>query len=415
MKFKIINIINHPPAYEEYSDKPRPATNWDTPDGNWVGIWGYDWADQISAEIIKISNKFDCEVWQPDLRADKIYSHTFENGLVHRMFPAINREKDIFSPLMISQLLSIPQKDIIFLLTPPAYDPFSLNIYCNLTKSRNLFIIATHLGEFRLPIFEFFKLRKRITRYWDILKIHFAFKKGLQSIDGIIYINNKWIKYLTKIYRGPVRLIPCGVDFVKWNKGDKKSSRFKLKLPFEKKIFLTSSRLLGIKQIDILLKVFNSVHCEKDYLLVIAGHGTRSYEEYLRQIAKPLIEQNKVLFAGYVAEDELVLYYQAADFFIHTSMTEGSPVSVQKAFACELPVITTDVGYTAEILKVNNAGVVLPIKEYKEWKSVIQDSLNGKIVKTLDMQVAFNNFAWQKIADNYINFIDLVRENAISK
>jgi hypothetical protein len=35
---KLIHIINHPPAYEEYEDKPRPAINRDTPNGNWVGI-----------------------------------------------------------------------------------------------------------------------------------------------------------------------------------------------------------------------------------------------------------------------------------------------------------------------------------------------------------------------------------------
>jgi len=52
---KIIHIMNHPPAYEEYADKPRPAINWDTPNGSWVGIWGYDWSDQLASEILKCS------------------------------------------------------------------------------------------------------------------------------------------------------------------------------------------------------------------------------------------------------------------------------------------------------------------------------------------------------------------------
>ena len=53
-----------------------------------MGSWGYDWPDIIGNEVLKITDEFDYEVWQPDLRADKIYSHRFENGLVHKLFPA---------------------------------------------------------------------------------------------------------------------------------------------------------------------------------------------------------------------------------------------------------------------------------------------------------------------------------------
>ncbi len=46
--------MNHAPAYVEYENKPRPTVNWDTPTGSWVGIWGYDWSDQIASEILKV-------------------------------------------------------------------------------------------------------------------------------------------------------------------------------------------------------------------------------------------------------------------------------------------------------------------------------------------------------------------------
>ena len=88
---KVIHIMNHPPTYEEHANKPRPSINWDTPINGWVGIWGYDWSDQLASEILKVTNEFEHETWQPDLRADKIYSHTFENGLTQRMFPAVEK------------------------------------------------------------------------------------------------------------------------------------------------------------------------------------------------------------------------------------------------------------------------------------------------------------------------------------
>jgi len=70
-----------------------------------VGIWGHDWSDQLATEILKLTDEFEYEVWQPDLRADKIYSHTFKNGLTHRMFPAYQKtNKEIISPKMLTFL-----------------------------------------------------------------------------------------------------------------------------------------------------------------------------------------------------------------------------------------------------------------------------------------------------------------------
>ena len=105
MKPKIINILQHPPAYEMYSNGLKPEINWNTPDGQWVGIAGYDWPNQLGNEVLKLTNEFDYEVWQPDLRADKIYSHTFDNGLMHRLFPA-NKKNVRFGLRIISRFSS---------------------------------------------------------------------------------------------------------------------------------------------------------------------------------------------------------------------------------------------------------------------------------------------------------------------
>jgi hypothetical protein len=87
MKLKVINIVNHPPAYEGHRDRPRPKINWDTPNGSWVGIWGYEWHDIIGNNTLSVADDIEYEVWQPDQRADRIYQHTFETGLVHKIIP----------------------------------------------------------------------------------------------------------------------------------------------------------------------------------------------------------------------------------------------------------------------------------------------------------------------------------------
>ena len=109
---KVINIMSHTPPYDLYWRGPRPNINWDTARGTWVGIWGYDWADLVGTEVLKIDGNIDYEVWQPDLRVDRIYSYKFASGLVHRLFPARQRkrmngfrmQKYVVSPSIVSCL-----------------------------------------------------------------------------------------------------------------------------------------------------------------------------------------------------------------------------------------------------------------------------------------------------------------------
>ncbi len=108
-KLRIINIMNHEPNYVAFSDKPRPEVNWDVPKRSWVGIWGYEWQDLIGNYVLKRHRDVQYEVWQPDYRADKVYSHTFDNGLVHKNFPA----RKVLFPFGLKLRKAIFSKDII--------------------------------------------------------------------------------------------------------------------------------------------------------------------------------------------------------------------------------------------------------------------------------------------------------------
>jgi len=112
MKIKVINIVNHAPAYDGHRGKPRPEINWDVPNGSWVGIWGYEWHDIIGNKVLAVADDIEYEVWQPDKRADKIYEHTFKSGLVHKLFPAMDKKfihglhvrTDIYSEILMEEL-----------------------------------------------------------------------------------------------------------------------------------------------------------------------------------------------------------------------------------------------------------------------------------------------------------------------
>ncbi len=194
-----------------------------------------------------------------------------------------------------------------------------------------------------------------------------------------------------------------GVDFNRWIKKDKKSCRRKLNLPIDKMIFFSSSRLNALKQVDKFIQVLNKFAGEYDFLYLVSGHGKREYESFLQQQASPLILKNQIKFIGYVSEEELLDYYNASDLFVLTSLSEGSPVGVQKAFACGTPVFTTNVGYTAELLEKYNEGLVCEKNNYDEWGKKIKEILIGEMPKPFDIMRAKEYFDWQNIGNQFLN------------
>ncbi len=67
-----------------------------------------------------------------------------------------------------------------------------------------------------------------------------------------------------------------------------------------------------------------------------------------RAVALLARQDVKLLTASNVPHSEMPLYLNAADVLLLTSRHEGSPTIVKEALACNLPVVSTDVGDVRE-------------------------------------------------------------------
>jgi glycosyltransferase involved in cell wall biosynthesis len=118
-------------------------------------------------------------------------------------------------------------------------------------------------------------------------------------------------------------IIPCGIDMQVFRPYDRATARVRLGLPLRKKLVLFP---------------FDPQRKIKRYELARAA---------VNRLGDPDIQ---LLTVGGKPNEEMPWYYSAADVMILSSESEGSPTSVKEALACNLPVVSTEVGDVREIM-----------------------------------------------------------------
>lgn len=186
--------------------------------------------------------------------------------------------------------------------------------------------------------------------------------------DGAVFQLPKVAEYYSMV-KGPTAVIPNPVVPV---------SEDVVLQPFEKreKVIASVGRLdVFQKRQDILFKAFAKFLGEHpDYTLKLYGDGPD--ESKLRELAKTLGIQDKVVFAGVTSHVHQVL--SQARFFVLASDFEGIPNALLEAMSIGLPCIST---------KCRPGGAEL----------LIQDGINGLLVSTNDVDAMCD--AMQKMTD----------------
>lgn len=79
-----------------------------------------------------------------------------------------------------------------------------------------------------------------------------------------------------------------------------------------------------------------------------------------------------------VANEQMPLYFNAADVLVLTSRSEGSPTCIKEALACEVPVVSVDVGDAARLLTGVSGSFICPANPQAVAKGLRQALQNGQ-------------------------------------
>jgi 1,2-diacylglycerol 3-alpha-glucosyltransferase len=192
-------------------------------------------------------------------------------------------------------------------------------------------------------------------------------RRQCNAVDAVVAPSRQLAEVLVDYgVTRPIRTIPTGLNLAEFEGGDRRAFRTSHGIPPDRPVMLLVGRVAHEKNIGFLLAVLAEVRRSvPSVLFVIAGEGP-ALAGLRRQAVADGLEQN-VLFVGYLDRRGALLdCYRAADVFVFASRTETQGLVLLESLALGVPVVSTAVLGTKEVLE-NAAGALVVREDVAEF------------------------------------------------
>jgi glycogen synthase len=233
-------------------------------------------------------------------------------------------------------------------------------------------------------------------------------KRIMENCDKMTAVSD-WTKRVTV----PEKLWPkCevilnGIDTTKFYPREKKLSqhiRDKFNIG-DDELILTNARIIKQKGYEYLISAFSELVHDKEHRkakLLIIGKGP--LKEWVLEKAKALGVGDSVIITTGIPEQELPLYYNAADIFALASIWEPCAVVLFEALASGTPVVAFGAGGIPEIVD-EECGRVVPPRDshalYLKMKELLEDKKLRDKLSIRARKKAEANFTWDIAAEKF--------------
>ncbi len=164
--------------------------------------------------------------------------------------------------------------------------------------------------------------------------------------DGVTAVSNHLREETLEKFKitNDIRVIYNFIDFSRFKKENK--DHFKKALaPDGEKILLHTSNFRKVKRVEDVVKVFQKVNQKIPSKLLLVGDGPE--RKNLEIMCREIGLCNEIRFLG--KQDAVEELLAVADLFLLTSGNESFGLAALEAMACEVPVISTNVGGLPEV------------------------------------------------------------------
>lgn len=247
-------------------------------------------------------------------------------------------------------------------------------------------------------------------------------RRLIQAADRIIAATPAERMQLQWFYQADLRkvvVIPPGVDLRVFHPIPQDKARQKIGFSTEGQMILFVGRIERLKGIETLLRAAALLQ-ERGVLMppcpcvaVIGGDPDNPEEEmaYLQDLRKTLNVQNVVNFLGKRPQEELPLYYSAAQVVVMPSQYESFGMVALEAMACGTPVVASGVGGLLYLVRDSRTGFHIPDSDPIALADKLQLLLsNDGLRRELGRHAASvaRGYSWDRITEQVLTMYESV-------
>jgi glycosyltransferase involved in cell wall biosynthesis len=229
--------------------------------------------------------------------------------------------------------------------------------------------------------------------------------RSVKRAEAIITISESTRQDVIKLLGAPperVHTVYCGVDQSFRPLPETEVAAFKQARQLPDTFVLFLGTLEPRKNVDGLIRAYARWR-ERDKNappLIIAG-GKGWYYTKIFQLVEALDLTEAIRFPGYVPQEELVRWYNAASLLVYPSYFEGFGLPVLEAMACGTPVITSTVSSLPEVAGTDGAALLVDptdIGALAEAMAQLMSQPDRRAVMSTRGRARAAGFQWEQTA-----------------
>jgi len=236
----------------------------------------------------------------------------------------------------------------------------------------------------------------------------------LRRANRVVVATLAELTQLRFLYKGDPNkmvVIPPGVDVSHFYPIPSDEAKSFIGLNPDDRMVLFVGRIERLKGVDTLIEAMSCLRLKGDvhpvHLAIIGGDPSASREEMtfemkrLQALCDELAVGQTVVFLGRRDQNKLPYYYSAAEVLVMPSHYESFGMVALEAMASGTPVIASEVGGLAYLVRDGETGFTIPDQEPEMLCDKISWLLNDKLLHDLMSHRAVEyaqDYAWEKIA-----------------
>ncbi|MCB0609120.1 MAG: N-acetyl-alpha-D-glucosaminyl L-malate synthase BshA [Lewinellaceae bacterium] len=186
---------------------------------------------------------------------------------------------------------------------------------------------------------------------------------SINKSDGVTAVSESLKKQTLEYFnvQKDIRVIYNFVDFTRFKKIDK--DHFKKAIaPHGERVIVHTSNFRKVKRVEDVVQVFRRVHKRIPSKLLLVGDGPERYNA--EELCRKMGLWHEVRFLG--KQDAIEELLAVSDLFIMPSESESFGLAALEAMACEVPVISTDVGGLPELNVHGKTGFISQVGDIED-------------------------------------------------